>query len=181
MTAWPEPSDLDLDENAPAWERQPNESTDLYAAFRIFRDQPAHQRNIAKVAEQISLSPRRAREWAVDWNWRERAAQWDDACHRIEDQERLEAIRSMHKMHRSAGRAAIVKAMQALQQLTPDQLTVGAIARFLDLGAKLERSTLIVSVEELQGIEVDEDEVEDPWERIAAELDPHQSIDEVMQ
>jgi hypothetical protein len=49
------------------------------------------------------------------------------------------------------------------------------VARLLELGAKLERSTLIVSVEELQGLDVGESDEEDPWERIARELDPRQA------
>ena len=170
---WPEPADFDMGDT-PLWERQPKETTRSYGAFRLYRDMPPTGRTIEKVSEQIDLSLRRTHEWAVAWRWRERALAWDDACHHIEDQERLEAIRSMHAMHRRAGRAALVKAMLALQLLQPEQMTAGTIARMMELGAKLERSTLIVSVEELQGLDVDDEEpVEDPWERIARELDPN--------
>ena len=169
---WPEPSDFDLGDQ-PSWERQHKEPTRAYGAFRLYRDTPPAQRSIEAIAGQIDLSVRRTHEWAVMWRWKERATEWDDACHRIEDQERLEAIRSMHAMHRRAGRAAIVKAVQALNLVEPQHMPIGAIARLLALGAKLERDTLIVSVEELQGIEAEDDEEsEDPWERIAAELDP---------
>jgi hypothetical protein len=169
--SWPEPHDFDLPETPP-WERQVREPARQYGAFRLYRDLPAHQRDIAKVAGQVKISERRCREWAVQWDWRGRADAWDDACHRIEDAERLEAIRSMHAVHRKAGRVALSKAVQALSQLDPAEMPVGAIARLLALGAKLERDTLIVSVEELQGLEPVEEEVEDPWERIARELDP---------
>lgn len=154
------------------WERQPDEPTKAHNAFRIYRDLPGHARDLVKVAEEVDLSVRRVRELAVEWQWRERTTAWDDACHRIEDQERLEAIRSMHTMHRRAGRAALTKAVQALSYLEPEAMPASAVARLLELGAKLERSTLVVSVEELQGVEVDDDESEDPWERIARELDP---------
>ena len=70
--------------------------------------------------------------------------------------------------------------MRALQELTlieQGTMPPSVIARLLELGAKLERSTLIVSVEELQGIAVEPDEdTEDPWERIARELDPANAI-----
>jgi hypothetical protein len=171
---WPEPHEFDLPDT-PAWERQAGEPTRAHGAFRIYRDSPVSQRDIARVAEQVGISPRRAREWAVRWEWRERAEAWDDACHHIEDTERLEAIRSMHAMHRRAGRAAITKAIQALDLLEPDEMPATAVARLLELGAKLERSTLIVSVEELQGLDVGESDEEDPWERIARELDPRQA------
>jgi hypothetical protein len=176
MTSWPEPHDFDLPDT-PAWERQKDEPTRAHAAFRIYRDTPPAQRNLEAVAEQVGASYRRARTWAQEWDWRGRADAWDDACHRIEDGERLEAIRSMHSLHRKAGRAAVVKALQALQLVQPDDIAPATIARWLELGAKLERSTLIVSVEELQGIETIDDDSEDPWERIARELDPAQAAD----
>jgi hypothetical protein len=177
LPQWPEPVDFDMGDTPP-WERQSKEPTRQYGAFRLYRDMSPAQRSIEDVARQIDLSIRRTHEWAVQWSWKDRAQAWDDACHHIEDQERLEAIRSMHAMHRRAGRAAIVKAVQALNLVQPDAMPIGAIARLLALGAKLERDTLIVSVEELQGLDVDDDEAsEDPWERIAAELDPHDTVD----
>ncbi len=106
-----------------------------------------------------------------------RKARKTDACHRIDDRERLEAIRSMHELHRKAGRAALSKAVQALTQLQPEHMPPSVIARLLELGAKLERSTLIVSVEELQGVDLVDEEPDDPWERIARELDPRTSAE----
>jgi len=160
------------DVESPVWERLADEPAREHGAFRIFRDSPPSRRDIARVAEQVNISARRAREWAVRWAWRDRAEAWDDACHRIEDTERLEAIRSMHALHREAGRAAITKAVDALDLLQPDEIPATAVARLLELGAKLERSTLLVSVEELQGLDVEGPDGEDPWDRIARELDP---------
>jgi hypothetical protein len=156
---------------AGAWERLDDEPPHAHEAFRIYRDLPPAQRTMAAVATQVDAAERTLRGWAERWDWRERSAQWDDACHRVEDQERLDALRSMHATHRRAGRAAVVKAMQALSTMVPEDMPPSAVARLLELGARLERSTLIVSVEELQGVEVDEYE-EDPWERIANELEP---------
>jgi hypothetical protein len=168
--SFPEAHAFDL-ETAEAWDRRSGEPTRAYAAFRIFRDLPPSQRNLAKVTEAIGCSERATRGWAASWSWRDRADAWDDACHRIEDRERLEAIRQMHSIHQRAGRAAMSKAIQALSILDPAAMTPGTIARMMELGAKLERSTLLTSVEELQGIETIE-ESEDPWDRIARELDP---------
>ena len=176
MASFPEPIDFDPPD-VPAWERQHREPTKAHAAFRIYRDLPAAERSTPVVAERMGVTLRSVQRWAEAWDWRERSDAWDDACHHVEDQERLEAIRAMHSIHRRAGRAAITKAMQALGMVDPEQMPVSTIARLLELGAKLERSTLIVSVEELQGIEVEDDEAEDPWERIARELDPHVSAE----
>lgn len=171
MTVLPEHRDFDLGD-LPPWERQAREPARQHGAFRIYRDMAVTDRSLALVAERVGISVRRCREWAVEWDWRGRVDAWDDACHRVEDQERLEAIRSMHATHRKAGRAAILKAMQALNAIDAERMPIGAAARLLELGAKLERSTLIVSVEELQGIEPEDTDDDDPWERIARELDP---------
>jgi hypothetical protein len=168
---FPDVSQYDLGDTQP-WDRQVKEPSRPYAAFRLFRDLPPHQRRLDKIAEQAEVQPRTARQWAQEWAWWDRAQAWDDACHAIDDGERLDAIRAMHKIHRQAGRAAVVKAIQALNQLRPESMPPVLIARLLDLGAKLERSTLIVSIEELQGLEELVEADEDPWERIARELDP---------
>lgn len=157
----------------PPWERQPGEPTRAHGAFRVYRDLPSMQRDIERVAERAKVSGRTIRSWAATWEWRERVAAWDDECHRAEDAERLELIRDMHAVHRRAGRAAVEKAVQALNFIAPDEMPATAVARLLELGAKLERSTLVVSVEELQGIEMYGDEGDDPWDRIARELDPN--------
>lgn len=177
MSDWPEAHDFDLAEAQP-WDRQRDEPTNQYAAFRIYRDLPPYQRTLGAVSQQIDVNESTTRRWAEQWSWRLRVEEWDDACHRIEDGERLEAIRSMHSAHRRAGRAIFSKAIQAMTLLRPEEMPPSVIARLLDLGAKLERSTLVVSVEELQGVEEYVD-TEDPWERIAAELDPHNSAAEL--
>ena len=168
----PEASDLDLAGAAP-WDRQDAEPSRACAAFRLFKDSSPTQRSFSGIVEASGYSERRLRELGVTWEWKERVAAWDEARHHIEDTERLDAIRSMHAIHRQAGRAALDKAVRALLALDVADMTPGTIARMMELGAKLERSTLIVSVEELQGIEVEADEEdESPWERIARELDP---------
>jgi len=170
---WPIEADYDLHRTM-AWDRQPDEPAVAYEAFRLYRDlTPSQRTNLGTIAQQVDGTERECMQWALDWSWRERAEEWDEVCHRIDDAERLDAIRQMHAVHRRAGRAALTKAVQALNGLSPDVMTPSQIARLLELGARLERSTLIVSVEELQGLDVEEvEDTDDPWERIARELDP---------
>lgn len=164
--------ELELEVDGGVWERQEGESTKDYAAFRIYRDLPPLQRKLSTVAQRAEISERQARQLANEWNWRGRVEEWDDLVHQTEDRERLEAIRQMHQLHRAAGRSVMNKALQALQMLQPEQMSPGTIARMIQLGATLERDTLVTSVEELQGLEDEDDVVEDAWERIARELDP---------
>lgn len=168
----------DVDDAQP-WDRRPDEPANHYAAFRVYRDLPPVQRKWAKVAEKADISERQAKLLGNKWEWRERALEWDDMLHQTEDHERIEAIRQMHAIHRVAGRTAITKAMQALQLVRPEELTPGTIARLMQLGANLERDTLLVSVEELQGFEPEDEEAEDAWERIARELDPATASTEI--
>ena len=158
------------------WDRQVGEQTRYYSAFRLYRDLAPHARThegMTAVAQATGLTERRCRQIAQRWRWRERCEAWDDACHRLEDRQRLDAIREMHELHRRAGRKAITVAISALDSLDQggrrQEMNVTQIARLMALGAKLERDTLLTSVEELQGVE-EADEVEDAWDVIAREL-----------
>lgn len=173
---WPDLSEFDLADVQP-WDRQHGEKSKEYEAFRVYRDMPPLQRSVPVVAERIGVGERRARQLAQRWRWHERADAWDDALHHVEDQERLEAIRAMHAVHRRAGRAAVMKAVQALSLLSPDEMKASDVVRMMALGARLERDTLLVSVEEMQGVEEFAEDEDDPWERIARELDPHTADD----
>lgn len=153
------------------WERRDGEAAKPYAAFRAYRDL-GPLRRMADL-DGGSFSPKMLRVWSARFDWVDRAAAWDDATHRVDDQRRLEAIRAMHDTHSRAGRAAMRKAIQALERLTPEEIPAYAAARLLELGARLERETLTVSVEDLQGLAPASLDGEDPWERIAREFETH--------
>lgn len=157
------------DDDMPPWERRPGEHGRAYTGFRAFRDL-GPTRTLEPIAAVVGANPDTVRRWSSRYDWFERAEMWDDELHRVEDRDRLEAIRQMHANHRRAGRAAMLKALQALERLPAEHIPAGAAARLLDLGARLERDTLTVSVEDLQGLVSEEDVPEDPWERIARVL-----------
>jgi hypothetical protein len=152
------------------WDRRDGETSKGYAAFRQFRDQ-GPLRTLGDVpGSHITIS-----RWSSRWDWSARATAWDDAAHMADDARRLEAIRTMHDTHQRAGRAAMGKALAALQRMEPEDIPPYAIAKLLELGARLERDTLIVSVEELQGVFPAHlpqmaAPVDDPWERISRAL-----------
>ena len=148
------------------WDRRPNESPASHAAFRAFRDLGPLR---TLEALDVPHRPRTLRQWAALYDWRDRAASWDDELHRIADQQRLEALRTMHDVHQRAGRALLTKALRALERVDASDIPPYVAGRLLELGARLERETLIVSVEQLQGIEAAAPE--DPWEIVARELE----------
>jgi hypothetical protein len=151
------------------WERVPGERAVSYAAFRAFRDL-GPTRRLDRVLPFTEASYDTVRHWSSRWAWWRRAEAWDSEQYREEDRERLEAIRVMHQNHQRAGRAAMRKGLEALQELPASHVPAGAAARLLELGARLERQTLIHSVEELQGVEEEDAARDDPWQRIADEL-----------
>ena len=153
------------------WDRRDGETSKAYAAFRQYRDLGP----LRTVEQMRGVGRTSAERWSARWDWQARAVAWDDATHMADDARRLEAIRTMHDTHQRAGRVAMSKALAALQRLEPDQIPPYAAARLLELGARLERETLIVSVEELQGgfpahLPQIGPPADDPWERISREL-----------
>ena len=154
---------------AAPWDRMPGERASGYAAFRAFRDL-GPSRRLDRVLPHTEAKYDTIRHWSSQWDWWRRAEAWDAEQYRVEDVERLEAIRVMHANHQRAGRAVMRKALEALNELPNSHVPAGAAARLLELGARLERQTLIYSVEELQGVEDVDGAQDDPWQRIADEL-----------
>jgi len=146
-----------------------HETARAYDAFRRFRELGA-MRNLQTIADAIGSPLGTVEKWSERWRWFERAIAWDDEIHQLDDRRRLEAIRTMHENHQRAGRAAMAKALAALNNLDPTEIPAYAAARLLELGARLERETLTTSVEALQGISSTAPAPEDPWEAIAREL-----------
>jgi len=149
------------------WDRRPRESARAYEAFRRYRDLGP-----LRTIEALVGDPDR-RETLAAWcrrnDWKDRAEAWDAETHRAEDARRLEALRTMHDVHARTGRAIQQKALAALNAVQPEDIPPYAAARLLELGARMERDTLITSVEELQGLRPAP--AEDPWEQIARELE----------
>ncbi len=147
-----------------AWDRRDGETSRAYLAFRQYRDL-GPTRSLAKLDATTSNN---ARNWITRWDWVARATAWDDAQHMAEDAERLESLRSMHRVHAAAGRALMRAALEALRDLNIQGLSAAEIATLARLGAQLERETLTTSVDELQGKSPALDD--DPFEAIAREL-----------
>lgn len=143
------------------WVRLPGETAKAYDAFRRFRDAGA-QRSVAHFGPS-------APNWATKWRWQERVAAWDAEVHRVDDARRLEQIRTMDDNHQRAARALITAGLRALADGPP--LTPHQAARFVDLGTRLERATLLGDhLEPITPAAVAEAEEMSPLERIAREL-----------
>lgn len=149
-----------------AWDRRITETARAHHAFRVFRDLGALRR-LDALPDVFNANS--VRHWSKQHDWADRAAAWDDALHRAYDASRLDAIRTMHDTHARTGRMVMAKALAALANVKPDDIPPYVAGRLLELGARLERDTLTVSVEQLQGIDAPPDD--DPWEIVARELE----------
>lgn len=148
------------------WDRRAGESARAYQTFRRFRDL-GPLRDLRQLVDD-DLTLKSLRLWQTKFDWLDRSRAWDDRVHRLDDERRLEAIRGMHDRHARAGRLAMAQALAALNDVAASDIPPYAAARLLELGARLERDTLIVSVEELQGLTPPAEE--DPWDQVAREL-----------
>lgn len=157
------------DEAREPWDRRPHESPRGYQTFRRFRDLGPLRQLDPLIDEDAGIRLETLRRWHKRFDWLDRARAWDDKVHRLDDERRLEDIRQMHDRHQRAGRLAMARALAALQNTQPEDIPPYAAARLLELGARLERDTLTVSVEELQGLA--KPASEDPWDQVARDLD----------
>lgn len=154
-----------MDRVADPWERLDTETGRAYAAFRQYRDLGPSRSFVALT----DVSLRSAGRWSRDHRWTARAQAWDAEAYRLEDSRRLEQIREMDDNHQRAARAMLTAGLRALQDL--DKLTPNQAARFVDLGTRLERATLLG--ERFTAPPVGPADVPDdlsPLERIAREL-----------
>lgn len=125
--------------NAPEpWERQPEETTKAFEAFRVYRDLGA-ERSIAKAGKQLGKNRVTLEGWSSKFNWVERVAAWDAEQDRIARQQQLKEIKAMRNRHAGMAKAMIVKAGRALQRIPEEELKAADISRMIEVASKLER------------------------------------------
>lgn len=122
------------------WERQPKESAKAFEAFEIYC-QMGNERSIRKVAQKLLKSDCLLRRWSSQWGWQERARAYDNELKRLELIEAKKGFRDMQKRQMQMGMLMQKKALQALDQMSPDELPSRDIIRLMTEGAKLERET----------------------------------------
>lgn len=121
---------------AELWERQPGEPAKAFAAFRLYRDTPAHERSLEKVARERSTYVTR---WSGRWNWVVRAAAWDTEQDRAARTAQLAEIEEMNRRHIQIAMGMVSKAAQRLNALNPNELTPSELRQFFTDAVKLER------------------------------------------
>jgi hypothetical protein len=136
-------------------------------AFRVYRDL-GPSRTLEAIGGEHPM--RLLRRWRAEHGWEARCRAWDIEVHRLDDQRRLDLIRSMDETHQKTARILIAAGMRALQGV--EQLTPHQAARFVELGTRLERTALLGGHLEPPAtlVPVDTDDGLSPLERIARDL-----------
>lgn len=120
------------------WERQPEESTQAYEAFTVYRE----ERSITKVAQRLDKSRTIIGQWSSEWKWVARCRDYDNALQSVDFEEKRAAIRDMHQRHLKLADVLQNKAMKALEQLDMADCSPRIVLEALKLSMEIERRSI---------------------------------------
>lgn len=133
------------DKPAP-WERQPDESSQAFEAFALYRDMGydsdgyfGNNRSHREVAKQLGKSMALMSRWSSKYNWVDRCAAWDAEKDRMLLKEQQKEIAKMRKRHAAIAYAGISKVALAIKKVNPEDLSPQDMMRFMTECSKLER------------------------------------------
>jgi dihydroneopterin aldolase len=135
------------------WDRQHYETPGNWACFNIYRDL-GPTRTIAATAAAMGRGVDYLKELSVKFNWRERAAAWDDYLALVAREETIAVTREMAREHVALGllmRRKATKAIRSLKAADLAELAVKkpeAIIRMAEGGVKIEREARGLAADE---------------------------------
>lgn len=120
------------------WERQKGESEKAYEAFATYRDMGA-ERSITKVAQSLNKTRALIGRWSSQWSWTERARAYDNE---LEKEVRAKAVkdrRAMTERHIGIAMQLQKKALEALGNLSVEDMSPKDIKEYIKMATDLER------------------------------------------
>lgn len=123
--------------NTEAWERQKGESTKAFEAFSIYRDMGA-DRSLRQVAAQLGKSRALIERWSRQWEWVERARNYDNDIEKKAHTKAVKAVSDMRARHIKIAMQLQTKALTELQNLPQGAMTAREILSFITEAAKME-------------------------------------------
>jgi hypothetical protein len=129
-----------VEELAPMWERQPEESGKAWSAFREYRDMGSC-RSIRRVAAKLRVTRQALEPWSRKFNWVERAEAIDDHEYHL----RLREVAAIKRAQ--LGGVDVVKSPALKRLLNPtqkdlDKLSIAEAASIYDRMLKQEHKIL---------------------------------------
>ena len=132
------------------WERQPKETDVAFEAFTVYRDMGA-DRSYVKVSQKLGKSRTIIDRWGRTHGWAVRIEAWTAEQDRIMRDELIKGVTAMRKNHTNIAAAMLTKALDALEMIPADDMTMQDIARAVDVAAKLERLSRGEATERTEG------------------------------
>jgi len=134
-----------------SWELLPKESPEAFAAFVVYRDL-GFGRTIKKAIDKVadnsnsvcaySKSYGTWRKWAVEYRWKERAADYDRYDEQMRQNEHRKTIEAQAEKHREVTGLMLDVAKQKLQTMKPDDLSVGGVVEFVQVAVKIQNDNV---------------------------------------
>ena len=132
MLATESAHDLVAETVAAPWERQPDETARMFAAFGDYRDMHPTVRSLAKVAERLGCSSTHVENLSRQHRWVERATAWADEKDRQRRVRLLAHCEAAEQSYIEISTAALEKIRSALDNLGPGDLKPREIPRLLE-------------------------------------------------
>jgi hypothetical protein len=136
-----------------SWERLPGESALAYAAFCVYRDY-GPDRNIRRAVEErcreaepasvrleaaVARKYRTWRNWAAQFRWRERAADYDNYLDKLKQAELRKTIEAQGEKHRAVTGKMLAVVEKKLDLMNPADLAQGTVTEWVETAIKAER------------------------------------------
>lgn len=136
------------------WDRMLGETHKAYAAFVIYRDL-GPERTYRKVAEALQKSEPLIARWAVRFNWKNRAAEYDDYNDQALQRERLKlrlrfqdkALKIANKLHEKVEHAVDVLELTKIVNVNGNEkeeviASPNELVRLLELSQEIQKDIL---------------------------------------
>jgi hypothetical protein len=128
-----------------SWEQLKGETGAAFAAFCVFRDM-GFERNIRKAVEIVEVDEavrmkryRVWRNWAGQYRWRERAADYDKYLEKLKQAELRKTIEAQGEIHRAVTGKMLDVVKQKLDTMNPADLSQGAVTDWVQVAIRAER------------------------------------------
>jgi uncharacterized protein YoaH (UPF0181 family) len=136
------------------WDRIGGESSRAFELFAYYRDEGLN-RSLRKTAVAFNVSTRLLEKMSSRHSWQIRVRAWDREQDRQRQLDNPAAQRLMVDRHAGLATLAQQKALERIQSLGANELTVAEAIRFLEIGVKIERFSRGVPTEHVASSEDD--------------------------
>lgn len=132
------------------WERQPDDTPAEYKAFVVYRElghepegEPKQKRSLKKTAEIVGKNVSMIKKWSTEFDWQERAREYDNELQRIKLVAKKDEIIQMQKRHMKVARELLKKAYDRLLDMPVEELSNRDVQEYIKLGAALEKASRV--------------------------------------